>query len=187
MAMLIAVEKAGDVLPQYQTTPVSELLEFHNLGRVFESYDRARLLIGMCIDNRKQLRLPGNFAFIIRTGGANLRYSEFKISYCIAIGGVKCVVLIAHSLCGMVNVFSQKDLFVQGMVENAGWSYEQASDHFMSFAPMFQIGNEIDFILSETRRLRERYPKILIAPLFYKVEDNRLYQISEKENPSTHF
>ncbi|MFH0919073.1 MAG: carbonic anhydrase [Fibrobacterota bacterium] len=179
MANLIAVDKSGDVLPQYQKTPVSDLLEFHNLGREFEPFDKARLLIGMCIDNRKQLRLPGNFAFIIRTGGANLRYSEFKISYCIAIGGVKCVVLIAHSLCGMVNVFSQKDLFVNGLVEHAGWSHEQATDHFMSYAPMFQIGNEIDFILSETRRLCSRYPNILIAPLFYRTEENRLYQIAE--------
>ena len=34
----------------------------------------------MCMDNRKQLRLPDNFAYILRTGGGNIRYSEFKIS-----------------------------------------------------------------------------------------------------------
>jgi carbonic anhydrase len=44
---------------------------------------------------------------------------------------------------------------------------------------MFEIGNEIHFILSETQRLRMRYPKILVAPLLYKVEDNLLYQIKE--------
>ena len=46
---------------------------------------------------------------------------------------------------------------------------------------MFEIGNEVDFILSEVKRLRLRYPKIVIAPLLYRVEDNRLYLI--KENP----
>jgi carbonic anhydrase len=39
-------------------------------------------------------------------------------------------------------------------------------------------GNE-DFILSETKRLRNRYPKIKIAPMLYLVEDNKLYLINE--------
>jgi carbonic anhydrase len=29
------------------------------------------------------------------------------------------------------------------------------------------------------RRLRLRYPKVLVAPLLYRVEDNRLYLIQE--------
>ncbi|MFV9510818.1 hypothetical protein [Tepidibacillus sp. LV47] len=44
---------------------------------------------------------------------------------------------------------------------------------------MFEIGNEVDFVLSEVKRLRLRYPKIMVAPLLYKVEDNRLYLIRE--------
>ena len=40
-------------------------------------------------------------------------------------------------------------------------------------------GNEIDFVSSEAKRLRLRYPKILVAPLIFRVEDNRLYQIRE--------
>ena len=43
----------------------------------------------------------------------------------------------------------------------------------------FEIGNEVDFVLSEVKRLRLRYPKILVAPLMYRVEDNRLYLIQE--------
>ena len=54
-----------------------------------------------------------------------------------------------------------------------------AERHFLSYAPMFEIGNEIDFLLSEVKRLREQYPKVLVAPLFYKLEDNLLYQIKE--------
>jgi carbonic anhydrase len=45
---------------------------------------------------------------------------------------------------------------------------------------MFEINNEVDFILSETARLRLRYPKIVIAPMYYKVEDNLLYMIREE-------
>lgn len=40
---------------------------------------------------------------------------------------------------------------------------------------MFELGNETDFVLSEAKRLRLRYPKILVAPLLYRAEDNRLY------------
>ena len=49
----------------------------------------------------------------------------------------------------------------------------------MQFAPMFEIGNEIDFLLSESKRLRSRYPKITVVPMYYKIEDNLLYLIRE--------
>jgi len=132
------------------------------------------------MDNRKHLHIPDNFAFIIRSGGANLRYSEFKVSYAIAVGGVRSIALIGHTQCGMVNLIARKELFVRGLVESAGWSVEAAEEHFHHFAPMFEIGNEVDFILSEVKRLRMRYPKIEVAPMLYRVEDNQLYLIKDK-------
>ena len=131
------------------------------------------------MDHRKHLRIPDNFAYIIRAGGANLRYSEFKVSYAIAVGGVKAIALIGHTQCGMVNLIARRQLFIQGLVDNAGWEKEWAEDHFNHFAPMFEIGNEVDFVLSEAKRLRLRYPKIQVAPLMYQVEDNLLYLIRE--------
>jgi carbonic anhydrase len=50
----------------------------------------------------------------------------------------------------------------------------------MSFAPLFEIGNEIDFVLSEADRLRHRYPKVIVAPMLYLVEDNLIYLLSEE-------
>ncbi len=179
MNRLHTVVKTEDIFPEYQDTPIGHLVEYHNLQRPFESYSRAQLLIGMCMDNRKHLHIPDNFSYIIRAGGANLRHSEFKVSYAIAVGGVKCIALIGHTQCGMVNLIQRKELFIQGLVENGGWQSETAEEHFMQFAPMFEIGNEIDFVLSEAKRLRWRYPKILIAPLLYRVEDNLLYFIKE--------
>ncbi len=79
----------------------------------------------------------------------------------------------------MVNLVARKEEFIKGLVETAGWQQERAQEHFMHFAPMFEIGNETDFILDETKRLRNRYPKIIIAPMFYKVSDNKLYFIKE--------
>jgi carbonic anhydrase len=179
MIRLIHIDKASDIPAVYLSTPIGLLLQYHNLNREFENYSEAQLLIGMCMDNRKHLHMPDNFAYIIRSGGANLRYSEFKVSFAISVGGVKHIALIAHSNCGMVNLASQKDKFIEKLSENGGWTIEQAEEHFNNYAPMFEINNEIDFILSETNRLRQRYPKVQIAPMYYKVEDNLLYLIKE--------
>lgn len=94
MNRLVAVQNREDIFPAYRRTPIGCLLEYHNLSRPFETYTRAELLVGICMDNRKHLRIPDNFAYIIRAGGANLRYSEFKVSYAISIGGVGAIALI---------------------------------------------------------------------------------------------
>ena len=179
MNRLISIESVEEIPSEFRQTPIGLLLEYHNLDRPPDRFDSARLLIGMCMDNRKHLHIPDNFAFIIRTGGANLRYSEFKVSYAIAVGRVGYIALIGHNNCGMVNLISRKDEFINGLAERAGWEKERAEEHFYHFAPMFEIGNETDFILSETKRLRHRYPNIIIAPMVYLVEDNRLYLIKE--------
>lgn len=180
MSKLIPIQTIDDIPTEYRKTPIGLLLEYHNLNKTMDTYNKAELLIGMCMDNRKHIHIPDNFAFIIRSGGANLRYSEFKVSYAIAIAQVKHIALIGHNNCGMVNLISRKNEFINGLVETAGWERERAEEHFMHFAPMFEIENEIDFILSETKRLRNRYPKITIAPMQYLVEDNNLYLINEK-------
>jgi carbonic anhydrase len=180
MNRLLPINSKQDIPSEYNDTPLGQLLEYHNLNKNPEVYMQACILIGMCMDNRKHLRIPDNFAYIIRTGGANLRYSEFKVSYAVAIGKVRHIALIGHNNCGMVDLYSRREQFINGLVEQAGWIKEWAEEHFMHFAPMFEIGNETDFILSETKRLRLRYPKIQIAPMMYLVEDNRLYLVDEK-------
>jgi carbonic anhydrase len=175
----VAVHSREDIFPQYRDTPIGALLEYHNLDRPFESFSSAQLLIGMCMDNRKHLHIPDNFAFIIRAGGANLRYSEFKVSYAIAVGGITAIALIGHNNCGMVNLVSRREQFIEGLVSHGGWTEERAEEHFRNFAPMFEIGNAQHFVLSEAARLRRQYPKVLVAPLFYRVENNLLYLLKE--------
>ena len=179
MKRLLSVSSQKDIPQIYQDSPIGLLLEYHNLHRAADAYDKAALLIGMCMDNRKQLRIPDNFAYVIRAGGANLQYSEFKVSFAIAIGGVKAIALIGHNHCGMSKVTTKKDAFVSGLVENAGWEVEEAEAHFLKFAPQFEIDDEIDFVLSESIRLRQQYPRVQIAPMMYLVEDNLLYLIKE--------
>src|SRR6187455_570718 len=121
MHRLIPVLTKEDIPAEYRDTAIGRLLEYHDLGRPFDTYQSAELLIGMCMDNRKHMTIPDNFAFIIRSGGANLRYSEFKVSYAISVGGVKSIALIGHNQCGMVNLVARKNIFINGLVENAGW------------------------------------------------------------------
>ena len=176
----LAINRRQDIPSKYQKNPIGLLLEYHNLSRPFLPYSQAQLLVGMCMDNRKHLHMPDNFAFILRTGGANLRYSEFKVSYAIGAGGISHIALIGHNQCGMVNLEARKELFIHGLVKRAGWKRKTAEEHFHKYSAMFEIGNEIDFILSEVKRLRLRYPKVVVAPMLFKVEDNRLYLLKEK-------
>ena len=182
MDRLIPVTKKENIPEEFQGTPVGRLVEYHNLDKPHNDYDDAHLLIGMCMDNRKRLNIPPNFAYVIRTGGGNLRFSEFKISYAIAVGQIDSIVLIGHNHCGMVNIAAKRRKFINGLVENAGWTPQDAEDHFHEFAPVYEIGNELDFVLSEAKRLRLRYPKIQVIPLFYKLECNQLHFIEEQHN-----
>lgn len=178
MHRLIPITAIDDIPKPFRDTPVERLLSWHNLGAPHQNVDRAEMLIGMCMDNRKVLRIPQNFAFVIRAGGANLRHNEFKVSFAVAVGGVRTIALVVHNHCGMVGLSSRRKQFIEGLVD-AGWDRALAEQHFDAYAPLFEIGNEIDFALSEAMRLRARYPKVLVAPLMYDVEDNLLYCMRE--------
>lgn len=179
METLIEIKSSADIPQVYIDTPIGRLLEYHNLGREQISYPNAELLVGMCMDNRKSLNIPENFAFVIRAGGANLRPSEFKVSFALSIGKVQHIALIGHNNCGMVNLKSKRDEFIIGLIENAGWTREDAEAHFEEHHAESEINNEIEFITSEVNRLRQRHPKIKVAPMLYRVEDNKLYLIKE--------
>lgn len=174
------VEKFADIPEDCRNTPIGLLLEYHNLGREYDKYTQAQLLVGMCMDSRKHLRIPDNFAFIIRSGGANLRYATFKVSYAIGVGGAKAIALIGHNDCGMRNLESRKEIFIQGMMERAGWTRAQAEEHFSTNRDMFEIGEETSFLMKESKRLNDLYPKILVVPMLYNVHSNLLYLVQDK-------
>ena len=174
---LIPLNGPQDIPAHLRDTPVGRFIEYHNLDRPFGTYTTAEMLIGMCMDNRKHLRIPDNFAYIIRSGGANLRYSEFKVSYAIGVGGAKAIAVLGHTNCGMSCLVHRREQFVRGMVENAGWEARRAEEHFNQFAPMFEVGDPIDFVIDEANRINRRYPKILVVPMIYRIEDNRVYLV----------
>jgi carbonic anhydrase len=177
MTEILPVNYLKDILPEYANTPVGLLLEYHNLGRARGSSMAPQLLIGMCMDSRKSLSIPNDFAFVLRTAGANMRDNEFRISYAIAVGGIRTIVLIAHTDCGMARLAERREQFIRGLVDAAGWNEAQAVKHFEESAPKFGFRDEVEFVMREANRLRVIYPRIAIVPLLYRVEDDLLYQL----------
>jgi carbonic anhydrase len=106
-----------------------------------------------------------------------MRDNEFRISYAIAVGGVHTMALIAHTDCGMARLEQRREQFIEGMVANAGWDRARAERHFAESAPKFGIRDEVDFVLHEAARLCAIYPRIQVAPLLYRVDDDLLYQL----------
>jgi carbonic anhydrase len=79
----------------------------------------------------------------------------------------------------MVDLRARRDVFVNGLVENGGWKRREAERHFDRFSPVFEIRDPARFVLGEAERLRERYPRVVVAQLFYQVSEGLLYQITE--------
>jgi carbonic anhydrase len=176
---IIPVESLSDILPRYRHTPVEWLLRYHNLAEPLPSTSgRAELLVGMCMDDRKDLVIPNEFAFVLRAAGGNLRDHAFDISYAVAIGGVRAIALLAHTNCGMVGVRQKRDAFIRGLVARGGWEEQRAAKHFDESVAVYEIEDAVTFVLQETSRLTALYPSVLVAPLLYRVEDDRLLQIA---------
>lgn len=137
------------------------------------------MLVGMCMDHRKDLTIPNEFAYVIRTAGGSMRDSGFEISYAVAVGGISTIALLAHTDCGMAHVTAKRDAFVQGLVERGGWEEAAALAQFSEYAPQYEIGDPVEFVVAEAVRLRHLYPRLIIAPLMYAVENDRLLQIGK--------
>ncbi|HEX5131675.1 MAG TPA: carbonic anhydrase [Candidatus Krumholzibacteria bacterium] len=176
---LIPVVRESDILPALADTPVGDLLRYHNLGATPRDYTQAELLVIMCMDSRKKLRIPDNFAFVLRSGGANIRRSEFKVSFAVGVGAIGAIAVIGHSDCRMVGLKGRRNDFINGLVENGGWEREEAAAEFDRYVDEFHIDDAVTFARQEAARLRKRYPKTQVTPLFYTVEDNLLHQIVE--------
>ena len=177
MPRRVPVTTPADVVPAWRETPVGALLRYHECGAPFETYARAPLLIATCMDHRPMFRMPERFAYMLRTGGANLQDLEFKVSFAIAIGGVSALVIVAHTDCGMVGLRARRDAFVAGLTARAGWDPAEAGRHFDTQAPGFEIADAAEFVCAEARRLRALYPAVPVASLLYDVQTGRLDQL----------
>lgn len=176
-----SIINAEDIPQEYLGTPIEELINYQNLNADFQKHETPSLVVVMCMDNRKQLKIPNKFSFIIRTPGARVTGFDFALSFPIAMANIHYVALIAHTECGMVHLTSKKEQIIDGLINNAGWDAEHALSHFNSNAPIYEIENETRFVYEESLRLKTKYPKVNFVPMLYKVKDHRLY-IIEAEN-----
>jgi carbonic anhydrase len=103
------------------------------------------------------------------------------VSYAIGVGGAQAIALIGHNDCGMRNLDSRKEAFIQGMIDRAGWTRAEAEAHFAEHRDTFEIGEETSFLLKESARLRALYPKIPVAPMFYNVHSNELFLVLDDQ------
>lgn len=183
MSQTVAVASIADILPAYRNTPIEWLLRYHNLAEPLPvSSGRAQLLVGMCMDDRKDLIIPNEFAYVIRAAGGNLRDHAFDISYAVAIGGVTTIALLGHTNCGMVRVRDKREAFIRGLVTRGGWDERHAAGHFDESVGVYEIDDAVEFVLEETRRLNKVYPAVLVAPLMYRVEDDKLLQVVQRSH-----
>ncbi len=178
---LTPVTVEDDILPEWLGTPIHDLLAYHNLKRPYLVHDTAQLMITMCMDYRKVLRIPTGFAYVLRTGGGNPNNVQFEISFAVAIGGVRALALIAHDDCAMVGLSGRRDAFVQGLVHE-GWKREEAEMHFDAHALRYEVHDSVELVGAKASRLQARYPSITVAPLFYSVKEDLLYQVTFAPN-----
>ena len=171
---VLPVRKSSDIPIQYRDTAISDLLAYHNLDAPHRRYTHAEILIGMCMDNRLRLRIPTNFAYVMRAAGANFRELEFQMSYAIAVGGVRAIAIIGHDQCGMSGLSDRRDSIIAGLVEGAGWEQRVAEQHYEVYAPQFEIGNTVQSTSAQVQHLQQLYPSLAVAALHYTLDDGML-------------
>jgi carbonic anhydrase len=174
---LFPIDSIDDIPSVLKKTPLETLLKGQNLGLIDEFISgSAELVIGMCIDFRKSLNTPKDWAFIIRREGANMEDAEFAIALAMS-KGVRHMALIAHNDCAMANTAQHREQFVSVLHQQAGWTAEEAAQFFDSHARSRDIGNEIDFVLQEAERIKSLFSGLKVVPLLFRVDNSKLYLI----------
>ena len=85
--------------------------------------------------------------------------------------------LIAQKDCAMANTGPQRENFVAVLNSVAGWDKKKAQQFFDDHSRSREIGNEIDFVLREAERLEEMFAGVMVVPMLFRVDDDKLYLI----------
>ena len=176
---MICITDERDIPAEYRDTPIERLLLNHNLMLRPDRYERADMLVLMCMDNRQELRLPENSAFFVRNSGGTQNGVAFSISFAVAVAGIRYIAVIGHSDCMMVNLETRKKDFVENLSEHRLWDRAEAERHFMDMCAQFSKTDAADSVIAEVEFIRSQYPGVIAAPLFYSVEDHMLYLIGK--------
>lgn len=145
--------------------PIEILLQSHNQGQFFPPFDRPVLAVVTCMDFRIQLHMPENFAFVLRTGGANPAPVEPYLAFSVARMGIGAIALIGHTDCAM----QYPDPYVLNHLP----TNEHHIQHYRAQIAALAIGEVEPFTRRQARKLTARLG-LPVVPLLYRVEDHRL-------------
>ncbi len=167
-------------IPQFLIgTPIHSLLKSQNLLEVDETpSEKADLVIGMCMDFRKQLHLPKNCAYVLRRAGANMKDCEFELALAVS-AGIEYMALIAHNKCLMSNPYAEEQAVLETLSSRCGWKADHAQSFFDEQASARGISDPIQFLLAESERISFLFRGLKVIPLLYSVDDDKLYLLSE--------
>ncbi len=179
ISRLAQLTSPNELPERWKGTPIEDFIGAHNFDKeVTEAAvgSTPQLLIVSCMEFRFMPQIPRNFAYMIRTPGgriSNIPGAEFAVAYVIA-NGVKHIVTVGHNECGMTKVDVFKPKLVDALIDQ-GWEKEQAHTFIEDNAGNFAIEDEIDSLRFEFLRLREKFKKVEIAPLFVSLSSSRLH------------
>jgi len=178
---LVPVRTESDLAEEYRRSPIADLFRHHGERAPVRSYERPPLVIVTCMDSRISLRLPETFAFVLRTAGANVESVLFNLDFAVAVAGVEGLAIIGHDDCAMTAVGRSREAFESGLVRGQGWTPERAASAYESGVSWFGIESARESVWASAQALRKRYPRLLVAPLFYRVGDGRLEMVEGAE------
>lgn len=174
-------KKISDIPAIFRHSPIEDLIAYQNIGKSFKHHSNPELLIVTCIDTRIQLKLPPNFAHVIRIGGAQAKSVEFQITYMIAIRNITAVAFVSHDDCAMVDLISKRKNFVDSLVKGNSWTAHTAEAYFDSHQPTHDVGHPLEMVCSQASVVAEKFPKVVVAALFYTVTNNNISIISYRK------
>lgn len=146
-------------------TPIQTLLQSHNHGIPFAPFAKPVLAVVTCMDFRIHLQMPENFAFVLRTGGANPEPAEPYLAFSVARMGIGAIALIGHTDCAM----QYPDPYVLNHLPTD----EENIRRYRAQIAALAIGEVELFTRRQARRLGEQLG-LPVVPLLYRVEDRRL-------------
>ena len=144
------------------------LLSSHNSGRVFPAFETPQLAIVTCMDFRISLRLPERFAFVLRTGGANVSPIESYLAFSVARTGIHAIAIIGHTDCAM----EKPDPYVVDSLPTS----EEMRAHYRSQIAALAIRDARTYTLEQTERL-EMQMGLPVIPLLYDVDTHLLERL----------
>ncbi len=156
---------------------IQVLLQSHNHQVAFAPFTRPALAVVTCMDFRIRLRMPENFAFVLRTGGANPEPVEAYLAFSVARMGIGAIALISHTDCAM----QYPDPYVLNNLPTD----EALIRHYRAQIADLAIGEVVPFTQQKARMLAGRLG-IPVVPLLYHVENHWL-ECLEAPTPSKLF